>query len=167
MNAIRKKLRPILIIPLLTLICHHTASAYYDPGVQRWINRDPIAEDGGLNLYGFLLNDPLNEHDALGLTCTITVHCSYSGWTLVPVSPPYIITPPAPFPPPPPIPSVTYSCHYTCTIKSITGNCPPCYKKGGPAGTRTHTYRRPAAMPRWMRPKCQTRGFDEIITTPS
>ena len=24
------------------------ASAYYDPGVQRWINRDPVADEAGL-----------------------------------------------------------------------------------------------------------------------
>jgi len=48
MNSMRKKLLPILIIPLLTLICQHTASAYYDPGVQRWINRDPISDAGSM-----------------------------------------------------------------------------------------------------------------------
>jgi hypothetical protein len=42
------------------------ASAYYDPGVQRWINRDPIAEKGGLNLYVFAQNNALNEVDAFG-----------------------------------------------------------------------------------------------------
>jgi len=67
MNAMRKKLRPILIIPLLTLICHHTASAYYDPGVQRWINRDPTQERGGVNLYRFVGNDPAARVDPHGL----------------------------------------------------------------------------------------------------
>ena len=32
----------------------------HDPNLQRWINRDPIGEDGGLNLYRFNYNDPLN-----------------------------------------------------------------------------------------------------------
>src|SRR5262252_10346870 len=27
---------------------------FYDPGLQRWVNRDPIAEAGGLNLYRFV-----------------------------------------------------------------------------------------------------------------
>jgi len=31
---------------------------YYSPLLQRWINRDPIQEDGGLNLYGFVYNTP-------------------------------------------------------------------------------------------------------------
>jgi RHS repeat-associated protein len=32
---------------------------FYDPGLQRWLNRDPIAERGGLNLYTFVYNAPL------------------------------------------------------------------------------------------------------------
>ena len=43
------------------------ASAYYDPGVQRWINRDPIGELGGVNLYTFVSNKPLALVDTFGL----------------------------------------------------------------------------------------------------
>jgi hypothetical protein len=43
------------------------ASAYYDPGVQRWINRDPKGEDGGINLYEPILNDLVGNLDYLGL----------------------------------------------------------------------------------------------------
>jgi len=39
----------------------------YDPNLQRWLNRDPIEERGGLNLYGSLGNDPVNAVDPLGL----------------------------------------------------------------------------------------------------
>lgn len=42
------------------------ASAFYDPGTQRWPNRDPIEEEGGLNLYGFIENDAINHGDELG-----------------------------------------------------------------------------------------------------
>src|SRR5580765_2148016 len=49
-----------------------TASAYYDPGVQRWLNRDPIAENAGLNLFEFCLNNPINKLDSFGLV-TVTV----------------------------------------------------------------------------------------------
>jgi hypothetical protein len=31
-----------------------------------WLNRDPIEEVGGLNLYGFINNNPMNQFDALG-----------------------------------------------------------------------------------------------------
>ena len=39
---------------------------YYDPVTGRWPSRDPIAEQGGLNLYGFGPNNPVNGWDYLG-----------------------------------------------------------------------------------------------------
>ncbi|MBA4182342.1 MAG: type IV secretion protein Rhs, partial [Anaerolinea sp.] len=39
---------------------------YYSPSMGRFINRDPIAEAGGLNLYGFCGNDGINRWDYLG-----------------------------------------------------------------------------------------------------
>jgi RHS repeat-associated protein len=40
---------------------------YYDPALQRFINRDPIQEQGGINLYTYCGNDPLDLIDPLGL----------------------------------------------------------------------------------------------------
>ncbi|MCH8540526.1 MAG: RHS repeat-associated core domain-containing protein [Opitutales bacterium] len=40
---------------------------YYDPETGRWPSRDPIEEQGGLNLYGFVGNDGVNLWDVLGL----------------------------------------------------------------------------------------------------
>jgi len=59
----------ILIAALLGMV--EVANAFYDPGLQRWLNRDPIQEAGGLNLHAYVDNDPLNGSDALGLwnTC--------------------------------------------------------------------------------------------------
>ncbi|MEI7900704.1 MAG: RHS repeat-associated core domain-containing protein [bacterium] len=39
----------------------------YSPELGRWLNRDPIGEKGGLNLYGCAENDLLNKYDVLGL----------------------------------------------------------------------------------------------------
>ncbi len=40
---------------------------YYSPKTGRWLSRDPIGEQGGLNLYGMVGNDSLNLVDLLGL----------------------------------------------------------------------------------------------------
>ena len=40
---------------------------YYDPRQGRFINRDPIGEKGGYNLYRFVSNNPVNGLDFLGL----------------------------------------------------------------------------------------------------
>ncbi len=40
---------------------------YYNPEVGRWVNRDPIQEKGGLNVYGFIGNDSLGKFDLLGM----------------------------------------------------------------------------------------------------
>jgi len=39
---------------------------YYDPKTGRWPSRDPIEEEGGVNLYAFVRNDGLNKWDVLG-----------------------------------------------------------------------------------------------------
>jgi RHS repeat-associated protein len=39
---------------------------YHDPSLQRWLNRDPAAETGGLNLYAFAANGPVNGVDTDG-----------------------------------------------------------------------------------------------------
>jgi len=61
---------------------------FYDPNLQRWINRDPVTEDGfslafqkvsdsegngEINLYGFVENNPLLKSDALGLDLYFTL----------------------------------------------------------------------------------------------
>ncbi len=45
---------------------------YYSPSLGRFINRDTLGEKGGVNLYGFTENNPLNSFDYLGMiTATI------------------------------------------------------------------------------------------------
>jgi RHS repeat-associated protein len=40
---------------------------FYDPATQRWLNRDPMGEEGGLNLYGYVGNNPIDLIDPFGL----------------------------------------------------------------------------------------------------
>ena len=40
---------------------------YYLPSLGRWLNRDPIEEQGGLNLYSFCANNAVCSFDELGL----------------------------------------------------------------------------------------------------
>jgi len=39
----------------------------YDPNTAKWLSRDPIGENGGLNLYGYVFNDPIDWIDVFGL----------------------------------------------------------------------------------------------------
>lgn len=46
---------------------HYNRFRYYDPTLGRYISRDPIGAAGGLNLYLYVGNDPINRADPLGL----------------------------------------------------------------------------------------------------
>ena len=51
---------------------YYYGKRYYSPALRRWLTRDPIEEEGGMNLYGFCENCPLLRYDSLGqswLTC--------------------------------------------------------------------------------------------------
>jgi RHS repeat-associated protein len=43
---------------------------FYDPNLQRWLNRDPIQERGGLNIYAYCGNNPVSLIDILGFCPT-------------------------------------------------------------------------------------------------
>ncbi len=71
---------------------YYYAYRYYDPLTGRWPSRDPIGEEGKINLYGFVGNDALNYFDLMGLIpietgldiCSIGVSsydfCSEPSW---------------------------------------------------------------------------------------
>ena len=46
---------------------------FYDPGAGRWLNRDPIGEAGGVNLYGMVGNDAVNKWDLLGMIDSLSM----------------------------------------------------------------------------------------------
>ena len=43
---------------------------FYDPAHGRWLNRDPLGPEGGVNLYAYSSNDPIGRVDPLGLVDT-------------------------------------------------------------------------------------------------
>ena len=51
---------------LLGVSLEREAQAFYNPNTGQWVNRDPIEELGGANLYGFVGNAPSQRIDAKG-----------------------------------------------------------------------------------------------------
>jgi RHS repeat-associated protein len=51
--------------PTGLILTHYRA---YDPRLGRWLSRDPIAENGGINLYGYVENNPIRFWDPFGLS---------------------------------------------------------------------------------------------------
>ncbi len=47
-------------------VCYY-GFRYYNPQTGRWLSKDPLAERGGVNLYGMIGNNAVNEVDYLGL----------------------------------------------------------------------------------------------------
>ena len=53
---------------------------HYAPCVGRWLNRDPIEEEGGENLYAFCQNNAISKYDALGYNVTLTTGNRNASW---------------------------------------------------------------------------------------
>ena len=48
---------------------------YYESELGRWINRDPVGEVGGVNVYVFIENDAMENTDYLGLRSVKSIQC--------------------------------------------------------------------------------------------
>lgn len=60
-------LRKIAFVLIATVFVACEAGAFMDPNKGRWLSRDPLEEQGGANLYGFVANNPISRIDPLGL----------------------------------------------------------------------------------------------------
>jgi RHS repeat-associated protein len=100
---------------------------YYNPALGRWLNRDPIDELGGVNLYAYVGNDPVDRFDPLGQSWCIR---NGPSWLLGPGGCDDGPQPcpktgyqgqvgdmdsPVRWPPPPPYPPVCDDCGETCS----------------------------------------------------
>lgn len=63
---IRLKLNWLIVMVIALSGLLPNARAFYAPAQQRWLNRDPIGESGGINLYASVANDPVNRFDPFG-----------------------------------------------------------------------------------------------------
>ena len=67
---------------------------WYSPSLGRWINRDPIEENGGMNLYGFVGNRSVGKWDYLGLVggTVVNTKCENLGESRISIEDPSIMT---------------------------------------------------------------------------
>ena len=52
---------------------------WYDPVTGRWLSKDPIGLNGGLNLYAFCGNDPICNIDSYGTDTYVPDSCKHGG----------------------------------------------------------------------------------------
>jgi len=55
------------MVMVLYALAGEEAQAFYNPQTGHWLNRDPIAENGGVALYALVRCNPVSLHDALGM----------------------------------------------------------------------------------------------------
>jgi hypothetical protein len=57
----------IWLVAMLWMFSAVPCRAFYNPSTGRWLSRDPIAEEGGENVYTFAGNNPCDHTDIVGL----------------------------------------------------------------------------------------------------
>jgi hypothetical protein len=68
------KANRICWVVVVLAVTIQSAWAFYNPQTGRWLNRDPIEEQGGHNVYVFARNDTQDQIDAMGMTPHVVVH---------------------------------------------------------------------------------------------
>ena len=65
---------------MLFLLLPQAGQCFYNTSTGRWLSRDPIGEDGGLNLSAFVRNRPVLDCDRLGHEDLETIRESFDKW---------------------------------------------------------------------------------------
>lgn len=76
--------RSLFFATIFSLVFVSSTKAGYDPTIGRWLSRDPIAETGGLNLYGYVDNQPIRLIDPLGLIDSLDATAATQGPAALP-----------------------------------------------------------------------------------
>ena len=75
---------------------YYMRARYYNPDTRRWLSRDPIGENGGLNLYAYVGNHPINSIDPFGLKDDGFPALPFGGRPIDAFFQPLLTEPPAP-----------------------------------------------------------------------
>jgi len=82
----KAQLTLILVALLAYWVGLCNASAFYDPGTQRWLNRDPFGEIGGINMHEYVGNQPISNLDPDGRFAWVPICCTaaalFVGWDI-------------------------------------------------------------------------------------
>jgi hypothetical protein len=62
----KPRIRSIALAICLAWLLPSATQAFYNPTAGRWLSRDPIQEEGGIALYVYSVNEPLNGYDPIG-----------------------------------------------------------------------------------------------------
>src|SRR3954467_3588589 len=63
----------LLALFLFATLLPDSARCFYSSSVGKWLSRDPIGEEGGVNLTSLSGNNPVGNVDSVGLTpCSLT-----------------------------------------------------------------------------------------------